>query len=97
MLVQAVGNNDYSPDHQYNPKTDAKIMKVVKVHSGAQILTFISLNTMLYDDMNMFVIGDQTYTIFQLMLLEQEIAKSDNVILLGHVPPTLKGAAPEFQ
>ena len=75
-LIQAVGNNDYSPDHQYDPKTDGKLMKVVKVHSGSQILTFISLNTMLYDDMNMFIIGDQTYTIFQLMLLEQEIASS---------------------
>ena len=96
MLIKAAGNNDYSPDHQYDPKKDNKLIKVVKVQSGSQLLTFLSLDTMIYDDMNLFLFGDQSSAIFQLMLIEQQLAVSDHVILLGHVPPTLRGAAPEF-
>lgn len=92
-MIKSEGNNDFIPDHQYNASERRDLLKVVKVSSGDQILTFISLNTIAYDDMNLYLMGDQSYAIFQLLALEKELNENDNVFILGHEPPTLQGTA----
>jgi hypothetical protein len=36
---------------------------------GSETLAFVALNTIAYDDFNLYLLGDQSYAIFQLMLL----------------------------
>lgn len=54
---------------------------------------FISLNTIAFDNLNLFLLGDQSYSIFQLMILETLLQKYDNVYLMGHISPVLDGVA----
>ena len=70
--MKSEGNNDYTPDHQYNP-TNTKLLSIYKLYDpkSNNNITFISINTIIYDNYNLYLLGDQTYAIFQLMLLEQ--------------------------
>ena len=46
--------------------------------------------------MNLYLLGEQSYAIFQLILLEQILNDKDNVYILGHIPVTLSGVAEEY-
>lgn len=59
-------------------------------------MVFVSLNTIAFDDLNLFLLGDQSYAIFQLMILEDVLQNHENIYLLGHIPPTIDGATVEF-
>lgn len=56
----------------------------------------MAINTIAFDEMNLYLMGDQSYAIFQLILLEQILSTKDNVYLLGHIPITLNGVAEDY-
>jgi hypothetical protein len=51
-------------------------------------LTFVSINTLYCDMINLYLIQDQTMPIRQLKTLHSIIKAKDNVVLLGHISPT---------
>jgi hypothetical protein len=57
------------PDHQYDPSISPKLIKYTTVNVGTKTLTFVGLNTIVYDNFNLYLLGDQSYAIFQLMML----------------------------
>ena len=59
------------PDHQYDASKFPKLIKQTDVIVGDTKLTFVAINTIASDDFNLYLLGDQSYAIFQLMLLEQ--------------------------
>lgn len=69
ILIKTEGNNDYSPDHQYDASKKPTLIQTTKVMVGEKELTFVALNTMAFDDMNLYLLGDQSYAIFQLIIL----------------------------
>ena len=96
IVLKSEGNNDYFPDHQYDASQLPKLISITNIRVGLELLTFVSLNTIAYDELNLYVLGDQTYTIFQLMLLEQVLQKYNHIYLVGHVPPTFGGAMEKY-
>ena len=69
IILTTSGNNDYTPDHQTSPEELNYLVKVTKVKAGSQNLTFISLNNIVTDNLNLYLFGDQTYAIYQLKIL----------------------------
>ena len=70
-VLSSTGNNDYTPDHQTSPKDLSYLIKVDQLYVNEKKLTFISLNNIVSDNMNLYLFGDQTYAVYQLQLLEQ--------------------------
>lgn len=33
-MIHSEGNNDYSPDHQFNAEKDKKLLKVINIETG---------------------------------------------------------------
>lgn len=72
------------------------LVKVVSLKTKLTKMTFISLNTITCDNFNLYLFGDQTYAIYQLKILEQELINNQNIYILGHIPPTLTQCAADY-
>jgi hypothetical protein len=58
------------------------------VSEEGKTLTFISMNTLYCDTINLYLIQDQTMPIRQLKTLHNIIKSKESVVLLGHISPT---------
>lgn len=58
------------------------------VSENGKTLSFISINTLFCDMINLYLIQDQTMPIRQLKTLNNIIKARENVVLLGHISPT---------
>lgn len=89
-MITAPGNNEYLPDHQVDPtEYPEEALKVIDlVNEEGKVLTFISINTLYCDTINLYLIQDQTMAIRQLKTLNNIIKEKENVVLLAHISPT---------
>lgn len=79
------------PDHQVNPNLvldDSLIVYPVLNEQGDTVSTFISINTLFCDMINLYLIEDQTGPIRQLKTLDYLLSRNQNVYLIGHISPT---------
>ena len=57
-------------------------------NESGQTATFISVNTLLCDTINLYLIQDQTIPLRQLKTLNKILENKSNVFLLAHISPT---------
>ena len=57
------------------------------------MLTFIIINTLFCDNINLYLIQDQTMPLRQIKTLNQILETKENVFLLGHIEPTSKSCS----
>jgi hypothetical protein len=72
-LVSAPGNNEYLPDHQVDPTAvPEESLKVVEVtNEEGKVLTFVIINTLFCDNINLYLIQDQTMPLRQIKTLNR--------------------------
>jgi len=58
------------------------------VNEDGKTATFISINTLYCDTINLYLLQDQTMPIRQLKTLNKILEDKDNVFLLAHISPT---------
>lgn len=56
-------------------------------------VTFVVLNTLFCDNINLYLIQDQTMPLRQLKTLNKVLEDRQNVFLLGHIEPTSKSCS----
>lgn len=89
-LISAPGNNEYLPDHQVDPTAyPDEAVKVIDIKNEAgQIVTFAIINTLFCDNINLYLIQDQTMPLRQIKTLNKLLEEKESVFLLGHIEPT---------
>jgi hypothetical protein len=72
-LISAPGNNEYLPDHQVDPTAlPEEAVKVVDIKSdNGKVVTFIIINTLFCDNINLYLIQDQTMALRQIKTLNK--------------------------
>jgi sphingomyelin phosphodiesterase len=99
-IFTAPGNNEYLPDHQVDPSSvPEESLKVYRVYQPDEIsyTTFVSINTLFCDNMNLYLISDQTESIRQLKMLEKILEQNDNIYLMGHIALSSGSCAETYQ
>lgn len=57
----------------------------------------MSINTLFCDNMNLYLLGDQTASIRQLKMLEKIIEQNENIYLMGHIALSSGSCAETYQ
>jgi hypothetical protein len=72
-LISAPGNNEYLPDHQVDPTAyPDEAVKVIDIkNDGGKVVTFIIINTLFCDNINLYLIQDQTMPLRQIKTLNK--------------------------
>jgi len=89
-VVSAPGNNEYLPDHQVDPLAYPEdAIKVVDIQNEeGRTVSFISVNTLFCDSINLYLIQDQTMPLRQIKTLERVLSQKSEVFLVAHIDPT---------
>jgi hypothetical protein len=97
-IASAPGNNEYLPDHQVDPTAFPEdSLKVVDLTNDAgNTLSLISMNSLYCDNINLYLIQDQTMPLRQLKTLDSIIGSKDNVVLVAHISPTSASCSPIY-
>ena len=89
-IISAWGNNEYLPDHQVDPTAYPEdAVKVVEIENGeGRKVSFVSVNTLFCDSINLYLIQDQTMPLRQIKTLNALLAQKAEVFLIAHIDPT---------